>query len=113
MTQIIFLAAIFGGMWLLLIRPQQRKMKAHQALIAAAKAGDRVHMSSGIFGTITEILDTTMYVEIAEGIEILVARTQVSDIVEEFPTDRSDDNDETGDGDLDDEDVDETIEEEA
>ncbi len=91
MGQLIFLVVIFGGMWALLILPQQRKMKAHQALIASAKAGDRILMASGIFGTITEVLDRAIYVEIAEGIEILVSRAQITEIIEEFPTEQTDD----------------------
>ena len=90
MGQIIFLVVIFGAMWALLILPQQRKMKAHQALIASAKEGDRILTASGIFGTITEVLDRAIYVEIAEGIEILVSRGQISEIIEEFPTEVTD-----------------------
>ena len=49
-------------------------------------AGDRVLTSSGLYGTITEVLDSAMYLEIAEGIEILVNRGQIAEILEEFPT---------------------------
>lgn len=102
MGNVIFLAILFGGMWALLIRPQQKRVKEHQALIAKASAGDRIHLSSGIYGTITEVLDTAIYVEIAEGIEILVSRSQVSDILDEFPTastaqDETDDTDDADD----------------
>ncbi|MGI9604654.1 MAG: preprotein translocase subunit YajC [Acidimicrobiales bacterium] len=102
MGNVIFLLILFGGMWAILIRPQQKRVKAHQALIAKASAGDRVHLSSGIYGTITEVLDITMYVEIAEGIEILVARSQISDILEEFPTESTADGDADADADVDD-----------
>ena len=86
MGNIIFLGVIFLGMWAVLILPQQRRMKAHQALIASVTAGDRVLTSSGLYGTVTEVLDLAVYLEIAEGIEILVNRGQISEIVEEFPT---------------------------
>jgi preprotein translocase subunit YajC len=86
MGNVIFLAVLFIGMWALLILPQQRKMKAHQALIASASAGDRVLLASGVYGTLTEVLAQAMYVEIAEGIEILVNRAQIQEILEEFPT---------------------------
>lgn len=86
MGNIIFLGAIFLGMWAILILPQQRRMKAHQALIASASPGDRILTSSGVYGTITEVLDRAIYLEIAEGIEILVSRPQIAEILEEFPT---------------------------
>lgn len=87
MGQLILPILLLVGMWAILILPQQRRMKAHRALIARAKEGDRILMSSGVYGTITEVLESAMYVEVAEDIEILVARSQVQDILEEFPTD--------------------------
>lgn len=86
MGNLIFLAVMFIGMWALLILPQQRKMKAHQALMASAKAGDRVLLANGVYGSLTEVLASAVYVEIAEGIEILVNKAQISDILDEFPT---------------------------
>lgn len=93
MEQLILPILLFGGMYMLLIRPQQQKMKAAQALVARASAGDRVMLSSGIFGTLTEVLDTAAYLEVAEGIEILVNRAHIQDILEEFPTDAASVND--------------------
>lgn len=89
MGNVIFLAVLFIGMWALLILPQQRKMKAHQALIASASEGDRVLLASGVYGTLTEVLAQAMYIEIAEGIEILVNRSQIQEILEEFPTEEA------------------------
>lgn len=85
MANLILPLLLFAGMYFLLIRPQQQKLKAHQATIARAKAGDRVMLSSGMYGTLTEVLDQSVYVEIAEGIEILVARPSIQDIIDEFP----------------------------
>jgi len=87
MANLILPLLLFGGMYMLLIRPQQQKLKAHQETIARAKAGDRVLLSSGVYGTVTEVLDVSVYVEIAEGIEILVARPSIQDIIDDFPTD--------------------------
>lgn len=86
MANLILPLLLLVGMWALLILPQQRRVKAHAALVSKATEGDRILMTSGLYGTITEVLDTAMYVEIAEGIEILVTRSQVQDILEEFPT---------------------------
>ncbi len=89
MGNVIFLAVMFIGMWALLILPQQRKMKAHQALMASAKAGDRVLLANGLYGSLTEVLAAAVYVEIAEGIEILVNKAQIQKILDEFPTEEA------------------------
>lgn len=77
---------LFVILYFALIRPQQRKMKEQQALVNRASAGDNIMLSSGIFGTITEVVDTACYVELADGIEILVSRAFIQEIVDEFPT---------------------------
>ncbi len=91
MENLILPIILFAGFYLLLIRPQQRKLKEHRATIAKAAEGDRVLMSSGIYGTLTEVLDGAAYLELAEGIEILISRSHIQDIVDEFPTDPVDD----------------------
>ena len=76
---------LFAGMYVLLIRPQQRRAKEQAAMVASAKAGDRVLMTSGIYGTITEVLQDSAYVELADGFEVLIARQGIQDIIDEFP----------------------------
>lgn len=90
MAQLIFPLLLFAGLYFILIRPQQQKLKAQQALVAKAAAGDRVLLSSGIYGTLTEVLATSAYVELAEGIEILVSRQSIQEILEEFPFEEMD-----------------------
>ncbi len=77
---------LFVVMYFALIRPQQTKMKEQQALIKRASEGDKILMASGIYGTITEVVDTACYVELAEGIEILINRTFIQEILSDFPT---------------------------
>jgi len=89
MAQLILPLLLFVGMYLLLFRPQQQKMKEQQALVARAAAGDRVLLATGIYGTLTEVLDTSAYVEVAEGIEILIVRSAIQDIVDDFPTEEA------------------------
>ena len=86
MANLILPALLFAGMYFLLIRPQQQKLKAHQLTISRAAEGDRVLLSSGVYGTLTEVLKDSAYVEIAEGIEILIAKPSIQDIIEDFPT---------------------------
>lgn len=90
MASLVLPILLFVGMYLLLIRPQQQKAKAQRALVQKAAAGDRVMLSNGIFGTLTEVLATSAYIEVAEGIEMLVSRSSIHEILERFPTDEAD-----------------------
>ncbi|MFT7474388.1 MAG: preprotein translocase subunit YajC [Verrucomicrobiales bacterium] len=110
MAQLILPLLLFVGMYMLLIRPQQQKAKAQRALVGRASAGDRVMLTSGIYGTLTEVLATTAYLEVAEGIEILVNRQLIQDILDDFPTDELDaaDHGDVEDDDVEDDDVEDT-----
>jgi len=68
---IILMFVIF---YFLLIRPQQKKAKEHQEMIANLKKGDRVITSGGIHGQITSLDETTTTIEIAEKVRIKVTR---------------------------------------
>jgi preprotein translocase subunit YajC len=65
-------------MYFLLIRPQQRRMKEQQALLAAVAEGDEVLTSSGMYGFITAMEGDVIWVEIAEGVEIRVAKGAIA-----------------------------------
>jgi preprotein translocase subunit YajC len=86
---IIILLPFFLLFYFLLIRPQQKKVREHQALVAGLEEGDDVLLTSGIYGAITAIDREVIEVEVAEGIELRVARTAVSDVVE-YDTDELD-----------------------
>ncbi len=75
---IILLIAIF---WFLIFRPQQKRMKAHQAMLAAVKRGDTVVTNGGVVGKVTKAVDgEDLEVEIAQGVKIKVVRTMISDV---------------------------------
>jgi preprotein translocase subunit YajC len=68
-------------MYLLIIRPQQQRMKAHQAMIAAVKRGDVVVTSGGIIGKVVKVLDNDeVEVEIAKEVRIKVVKSTIADI---------------------------------
>ncbi|MBI1954230.1 MAG: preprotein translocase subunit YajC [Proteobacteria bacterium] len=76
------LILIFVVFYFLLIRPQQKKMKEHQAMLNSLKRGDKVITSGGIIGTITRILsDREVQVEIAEGIKVRVIRSMITEVL--------------------------------
>jgi preprotein translocase subunit YajC len=80
------LVLIFVVFYFLLIRPQQKKMKAHRELIGALKRGDKVLTAGGIIGTVVKVEDdTTLLVEIAKDIRVRVARGTISEILNKQP----------------------------
>jgi preprotein translocase subunit YajC len=75
------LILIFVVFYFLLIRPQQKKMKAHREMVGALKRGDKVLTSGGIIGTIVKVEDHELLVEIAKDVRVRVARGMISDLV--------------------------------
>jgi len=72
------LILMFAIFYFLLIRPQQKKQKEHQAMIASLKKGDRIMMSGGIYGRITSLEDSVLSVEIADKVRVKVNRSYVA-----------------------------------
>lgn len=71
----IFMVVIF---YFLLIRPQQRKAKEHRALLDNLKRGDRVITSGGLIGTIVNIDDQIVTLEVADRVRIDTARPYIA-----------------------------------
>ncbi len=70
---------IFGVFYVLIIRPQQKKMDEQNKMIKALQKGDRVITSGGIYGKVTKVDgDDLLTVEIADGVQVKVARAQIS-----------------------------------
>lgn len=66
--------------YFLLIRPQQKRLKDHQALIAGIKRGDTVVMSSGMIGKVVRVEETEVGVEIAQGVTVKVVKGMISEV---------------------------------
>ncbi len=76
------LALIFVVFYFLLIRPQQKKMKQHKAMLGSLRRGDRVVTGGGIIGTLTKVInENELQVEIADGVRVRVERSQVAGVV--------------------------------
>jgi preprotein translocase subunit YajC len=73
--------AIFVIFYLLMIRPQQQRVKQHQAAIAAVKKGDDVITGGGIRGRVTKVMDDEAEVEIAQGVKIRVVKSTISQVL--------------------------------
>ena len=72
---------IFAAFYFLLIRPQQKKQKAHNALISNLSTGDEVLTAGGILGVITGISEHYAIVKIADNTEIKIQKSSVSQVV--------------------------------
>ena len=75
------LILMFGIFYFLLIRPQQKKAKAHKQLLGALKKGDRVVNSGGLHGVVTGITDDMVTMEIAPKVRVKVSRGSISGVV--------------------------------
>jgi preprotein translocase subunit YajC len=87
------LLLIFVVFYFLLIRPQQQKMKQHRGMIENLKRGDQVATAGGIVGKVVkaEPNDSTIMVEIAQGVQVKVVRHTVADLLNK-PVATSNDN---------------------
>ncbi len=76
------LILIFGIMYFLLIRPQQKKVKEHQAMVAALRRGDQVVTQGGVIGKVVKVKDDgEVEVEIADGVKIRVVQSTIATVV--------------------------------
>ena len=84
LSSFIPLILIFVVFYFLLIRPQQKKIKAHQNTLNTLKKGDKVQTNSGIFGTIKAINDqeNTVDLEIAHDVDIKILKQNIADILD-------------------------------
>ena len=74
------LVAILGLFWFMVIRPSQRRQKEVVALQNSIEVGQRVMMSSGVYGTVRSITDDRARLEIAPGTEIEIARAAIAKV---------------------------------
>ncbi len=84
-------------LWVLFVRPQQRRMRQAQAMVATIDVGDEIITSGGIYGTVTDTDDTSLWLEVAPDVVVRVLRGAVAQRV---PTDLDelvDDDDDDGD----------------
>lgn len=76
------LVLIFAIMYFLLIRPQQKKVKEHRAMVEALRRGDQVVTAGGIVGKVVKVGEDGMVeVEIAEGVKVKVVRQTITQVM--------------------------------
>ena len=80
-AQFIPLILIFVIFYFFLIRPQQKKVKEHKAMVEALKRGDKVVTSGGIVGKVTKADAERLNVDIASNVNVVVYRSTVADVL--------------------------------
>ena len=81
-SSFIPLILIFAIMYFLLIRPQQKKVKEHQAMVSALRRGDQVVTQGGVVGKVVKVKeDGELEVEIAEGVKIRVIQATIAQVL--------------------------------
>lgn len=78
LVTLIPLVLMVGLLYMVMIRPQQRRQKSARALQSAIEPGDEVVTIGGIYGEVTEIDDESVVVEIADGVEVRFVRSAIS-----------------------------------
>lgn len=65
-------------MYFMMIRPQQKRQKEHKALLDSIKKGDKVITTSGMHGTVIDVDDATMTVQVADNVKIKFERAAIA-----------------------------------
>ena len=79
----IFILVILVLMWFLLIRPQRRRQVESQRLIDSLSVGKEIVTAGGLYGTITALDDDEARVEIADGVEVRMAKRAIAGVLSE------------------------------
>ncbi|MET7752754.1 preprotein translocase subunit YajC [Micromonospora sp. NPDC005367] len=81
LTPILMIVLLFGVMYFMMIRPQQKRRKESAAMQSALSAGDEVVTIGGLYGTVTEVDDETVLIEVAPGVQTRYARPAIARVV--------------------------------
>lgn len=76
------LVLVFVIFWFLMIRPQHKRMKEHQAQIAAVKKGDRVVTGGGLIGKVIKVSDNEVEVELSQGVRVTAVKSTLTQVMD-------------------------------
>lgn len=81
-SQFLLIILIFAIMWLVMIRPQQKRMREHRAMIEALRRGDQIVTQGGVIGKVTKVKEgDEIEVEIAKDVRIRVVKETVQQVL--------------------------------
>ncbi|QNN64582.1 preprotein translocase subunit YajC [Sphingomonas rhizophila] len=78
---IVQMVLVFAIFWLLILRPQRNRLKAHQAQIAAVKKGDRVVTGGGLIGKVVKVADNEVEVELGQGLKVTAVKSTLAEVI--------------------------------
>ena len=81
MGMVLPFVLMFGVLYFLMIRPQQKKMREHQKLLSEIKKGDEVLTNSGFLGKVTGMTEKVVTLELATNVRVKMMKSQVSQVV--------------------------------
>lgn len=81
LTGMLPLVLMFVVLYFIMIRPQMKRQKEHKAMIEALAKGDEVATAGGLLGRVTRLGEGTMHLEIANGVEVQVQRSAVTQVL--------------------------------
>ena len=88
---VIVLVVLMGALYAFMILPQQKRMKAHQALVSSLAEGDLVVTNAGIYGAIAEVEGDVVWLEVAPDVELKISRASIAERVSDDDDDDDDD----------------------
>ncbi|MEH1013424.1 preprotein translocase subunit YajC [Micromonospora sp. CPCC 206060] len=81
LTPLLMIALLFGVMYFMMIRPQQKRRREAEKMQSALGAGDEVVTIGGLYGTVISVDDETVVLEVAPGVHTRYARPAVARVV--------------------------------
>ncbi|WBB69722.1 preprotein translocase subunit YajC [Micromonospora sp. WMMD812] len=81
LTPILMIVLLFGVMYFMMIRPQQKRRREAEAMQSALSPGDEVVTIGGLYGTVTGVDDDTVLLEVAPGVQTRYARPAIARVV--------------------------------
>jgi preprotein translocase subunit YajC len=82
-SQMLMMVVIFGVFYFIVVRPMRKKQQETESMLRDLKNGDRVLTNGGIYGTVVGVTEETIQLRIADHVKIQVAKSAVSQIVDE------------------------------
>ena len=81
MSTLLFPIILIAIMYFLMIRPQMKRQKEHQAMLGKLSRGDEVITSGGVAGTVTDIGDNFVTIEVADNVRIRVQKAAIGNVL--------------------------------
>ena len=88
MSAYIFILALLALMWFMLIRPQRRRQLEAHRMLQAIDVGKEIVTAGGLYGRVTAVEDDEVRVEIADGVEVRIAKRAVAGVISEDEEER-------------------------